>query len=392
MKIAKRSDNEQGILNTFEKLVALDSPSRKERPVAEFIKKELSQLDVVLKEDQAGEKIGGSTGNIIAELPAADSRHDAAPLLLLSAHMDKVQPGTGTEMQILENYITAAGDNILGADDLAGVAAILEALKRIESKKASRGPLKLIFSVAEEEGLQGAQNMDPDLLQNCDYGIVVDSEGAVGKIVYRAPFKIGFNARIKGQKAHSGINPDGGVNAIKIASLAISAMELGRIGEQTTANIGVIKGGVARNVVPDFIELQGEVRSHDKSKLRQQTEHMKAMIQKYTAEYGGEVEFDIELLYKGYSVSRNSPFVNFLVQTAESLNLPVEFAVSGGGSDANVFNAHGLPVVNLGTGFENAHSAAEKIKIDNLFKLVDFLESIIQNIGSDSNRIQRKND
>ncbi|MFW5985050.1 MAG: M20/M25/M40 family metallo-hydrolase [Halanaerobiaceae bacterium] len=365
------------IINTFKELVSLDTKPRQEGQIADLLKKKLARLGFTVREDQAGDLIGGETGNLLAELAPTPGKEDLPPLLF-SAHMDKVQPGLGCNPRVGSRYITSAGDNNLGADDLAGVTGIIESLKFIKKHKIEHGKIKIIFTVAEEEGLLGAKKLDPLEVKDCAYGFVLDAEGDVGTIIYRAPFKMKFNARIKGKPAHAGIAPGRGVNAIKIASHAISAMNLGQIDEETTANIGVIKGGVARNVVPDLIELEGEVRSHDQQKLNNQVEEMKGLINKYVKSYQGEVEFDISLLYQGYCLEKDSPLLDYLSWRARELDIPINYKAGGGGSDACVFNGWGLTTINLGIGIENAHSPREKIKKKNLFNLVRYLVAIIK--------------
>ena len=370
--------NKKRIINTFLELVSLDSSPGNERAVARVIKNKLGKLPCTIREDQAGKKIGGSTGNIIVDFSPSPGQEEN-PVLLLSAHMDKISPGTGSKPRISGDYITSANDGSLGADDLAGVTGIIEGLRNIQKQGIKRGPIKIIFTVAEEEGLQGAKCLNDRELKDCDYGAVFDAEGDIGTIIYRAPYKMKFNAVIRGQSAHAGIEPGKGINAIKIASQAISNMNLGVIDEETTANIGVIRGGVARNVVPDLIELQGEVRSHSMDKLKEVIQEMKKITQKAVHQYRGEVDFDISLLYQGFSLNKNNPFVKYTAGVVRELNLPLRFQVSGGGNDACIFNNRGVPALNLGTGIENAHSDNEKIKKENLYRLVKFIISLLTN-------------
>ena len=362
------------ITETFKQLVQINSLSLEEREMADILKVELQNLGFEVDEDNTGDKINGNAGNVIAELAGDES----LPSLLLSAHMDRVEPGINIKPVIKNGYLKSKGDTILAADDVAGITGILEALKIVKDKNIPHGKIKVIFTVAEELGLQGAKNLDPIHYQDLDLGVVYDAEGKVGNIIYTGPTKAKFNAVIRGQASHAGISPNKGVNAIKISSLSISAMNLGQIDNDTTANIGVIRGGVARNIVPDLVELEGEARSQKNTKLKQQINHMKGIINKYVNKYKGEVDFNIEVLYHNFSLDLDSDIINILNKAAEKIGLEVDFLESCGGNDANIFNNQGLPTANLGIGMENAHSKIEKIKIKYLQQLVEYTVSIIK--------------
>jgi len=365
------------IVNTFMHLVTVDSLSCQEREMCEKLKKNLRALNFRVKEDRAGEKIAGNSGNIIAELPG-DNR---LPSILLSAHMDRVKPGKGIKPVIKNSYIISQSDTVLGADDLAGVTGILEALKIVQKNDIPHGKTKVIFTVAEEKGLLGAKNLAPEYYQDLDYGVVFDAAGPVGNIIYQGPTKSKFNATIRGKPSHAAINPDQGIDAIKISSLAISSMNLGKIDQETTANIGVIRGGVARNVVPDFVELEGEVRSHQKYKLNKQINHMKEKMNKYVDKYNGDIDLDIEVLYESFSLNSDSELIKMLKIAAELSGLNIQYVKSCGGNDANIFNKQGLPTVSLAVGAENVHSRQEKIRITELLNLVKYTVNIIKTSG-----------
>ncbi len=369
--------NKNRLVKLFMKLVQIDSPSLRERKMADTLTEMLGALGGDVKEDGTGEIIGGNAGNLIADFPG----EDGYPLILLSAHMDRVEPGRGIEPVIREGYIESAGETILAGDDLIGVAAILETLQILKEEEIVHGPVRIIFSVAEEMGLLGAKHIDPELILNSDYGIVYDVDGDVGTIVYKAPSQNKFNVIIKGKAAHAGMNPGDGVNAIKIASKAISDMKIGQIDEETTANIGVIKGGKARNIVPDLVELEGEARSQRDQSLKEQIAHMRQVIETAVSKYGGQAEFDIKRLYSRFELKKDNRVVMDVSKSIKELNLPVVYKVSGGGSDANIYNEMGLSTVNIGTGMEKVHSTDERVKIENLVKLVELNLNIIKNAG-----------
>ncbi|MFW5782047.1 MAG: M20/M25/M40 family metallo-hydrolase, partial [Candidatus Muiribacteriaceae bacterium] len=208
--------NQERLIKEFFTLVSIDSASREEREIVDYTKNRLSKLGCEVKEDDTGEKIGGNAGNVVATYPG-DSK---APVIMLSAHLDRVKPGKGIKPIIKDNYIISGGNTILAGDDIIGVASIIEALTVLNEENIPHGNVKLIFTVAEEIGLLGAKNINDYELKGIDYGLVYDGDGDVGTIIYKAPTKYKFNSVIKGKSAHAGMAPENGVNAIKIASKA----------------------------------------------------------------------------------------------------------------------------------------------------------------------------
>lgn len=366
---------ENRLINLFMELVQIDSPSCGERKMADRLKKDLRDLGAIVYEDNTGEKINGNTGNLIAEFKG----NSQFPVLLLSAHMDRVEPGKNIRPKIKDDYIVSNGKTILGADDIIGVAAIIETLKIIKEKNINHGDIIIVFSVAEEIGLQGAKHLDKKILDKADYGVVLDVDGDVGTVVYKAPTQIKINSTIKGKAAHAGINPVDGVNAIKIASKAISEIKLGQIDEETTANIGVIKGGRAINIVPEIVKLEGEIRSHSKEKLLRQTNHMKQSLEAAANHFKGEISFEINRLYTKFELNKESDIIKTVAKSIKELNYDLIFLVSGGGSDANIFNEKGLETVNLGVGMEFVHSTQERVSIENMINTTKLLLKIITN-------------
>ncbi|ACL69438.1 M20/M25/M40 family metallo-hydrolase [Halothermothrix orenii] len=365
--------NKDRIVKLFKELVQIDSISLEERLMVDRLTQELKDLGADVVEDETGKKIGGNAGNIIADFRG----NKDVPSLVLSAHMDRVQPGKGIKPVIKGDYITSSGDTVLGGDDLVGVCAILETLRVLKEDNVSTGPLKIIFTVAEELGLQGGKYLHSSHLAEADFGVVLDADGDIGTIINRAPSQIKFNAIIKGRSAHAGMNPERGINAIKIASQAISSMRLGRINKYTTANIGVIKGGIATNVVPDMVVLEGEARSHHEMELNKQVEHMKGVIEKAVERYSGSAEFKLKKLYSSFSLEENKQPVKYVKEIGEKLGYNVNCIASGGGSDANIFNEKGLPTVNLGIGMENVHTREERVKIKSLVDITEYVTNLV---------------
>ncbi|MEJ6950967.1 M20/M25/M40 family metallo-hydrolase [Natronospora cellulosivora (SeqCode)] len=367
--------NKKRLINLFMELVRIDSVSKEEREVADRIIREFTNLGFLIKEDSSSSKTGSTAGNLIIDIPGNNSY----PRILLSAHMDRVEPGRGIEPVIDGEYIKSKGDTVLAGDDLIGVVAIIEALRILKENEIDHPPLKIIFTVAEEIGLLGAKHLDPAEVLECDLGFVFDVDGEIGTVVNRAPTQLKFNAKIKGKAAHAGINPKAGINAIKIVSLALSEMNLGQIDKETTANIGVIKGGKASNIVPEDVELEGEIRSHSDEKLAKQEKDMKNLLELSAKKYKGQVSFDIEKLYSSFAISKESGIIRLVEKSAGDLNLPFSLKDSGGGSDANIFNEIGLETLNLAVAMENVHSSEEQVKISNFYSLVNLILKIIEN-------------
>lgn len=363
------------VIDLFLELVQIDSISLEEREMADRLIDELKSLGGEVYEDNTAEKIDGQAGNVVGYFKGNEDYLS----ILLSAHMDRVEPGKGIKPVIRGNYIYSSGDTVLGGDDIIGVSAILELIRRIKEEGIEHGNLKVVFSAAEELGLLGASGLDSGEISSLDIGIVLDVDGDVGTIVYKAPAQFKFNAVIKGKSAHAGMHPEDGINAIKISSKAISDIKLGQIDEETTANIGVINGGKAINIVPEIVELEGEVRSHSELKLEKQLKHMKKVINQAVEKYGGSVKYAIEKLYPGFELPLESDIIRLIQHSMQELRLPIKYMVSGGGSDANIFNRLGLPTVNLGVGMEKVHSNKETVCINNIIKLVELLIRVIKN-------------
>lgn len=368
--------NEQRLVDLFMDLVKIDSETRKERLMANRLKVELEKLGLEVHEDNSGEKIGGTAGNLIGILKG----NTDAPTLMLSAHMDRVSPGEGIEPVLENGIISSKGETILAADDLAGVAAIIEAIQILQEDNIEHGDVKILFTVAEEGGLNGSKNVNPDEIQ-ADFGVCYDSAGDVGTIVTQGPAQYRFEAVVHGKAAHAGVDPSAGINAIKVTSLAISEMKLGQIDEETTANIGVIKGGKATNIVPDRVELLGEARSRNQDKLEAQIEHMRDIMQRCAEKYGAKVDIKSELMYPAYSFGPNDEIVKIAEEAAQLIGVQTELVPSGGGSDANIINGYGLPTINLGIGMENVHSIEEKISVANLVNAAKYTVAMIQTVA-----------
>ncbi len=367
--------NRKRLLATFLQLVQIDSPSFREREVADFVQNVLAELSLHVFEDQAARRINGQAGNLYARWPGTG----AGPAILFCVHLDTVEPGRRVKPQVREGVVYGGGRTVLGADDKAGIAAVIEALRVIRERDLSTPPVELVFTVAEEQGLIGAKHLEAGLI-TAGYGFVLDSDGPPGKIIIRAPSQDRIVATVWGQAAHAGINPEAGINAIQAAARGIAGLRLGRIDEETTANIGVIQGGVATNIVPERVTVEGETRSLDDGKRAALTAEIRRLFTEGVESAGGRVEFEVEQLYPSFRLAPEDPVVQIAVRAAARVGLEPRLGQSGGGSDANILNALGVPTANLSCGMQKVHTTEEFIVIEDLVKSTELVLEIIKGV------------
>ena len=363
--------NKRRLINTFKKLVRIDSPSYHESKVMKYLKKELRAKGI--KSYEVGRLPKGEAGSLAAYIPG---RGATRPCILLNAHVDTVWPGKNIRPTERNGHIYSDGSTILGADNKAGVAAILEVIRTLKEKKLPHPPLRVIFTIAEETGLQGAKVL-PDKVMKADFGLTLDG-GDIEKVICKAPTQYSLTATIIGRTAHAGIHPEDGINAIKVASTAIAQMKLGRIDKETTANIGVIKGGTATNIIPETVELKGEARSHDMRKLDRQVEHMERALLKACQHYRARLKLKVERMYRSFELGKDSSFIAMVIAGMKAAGIKPVIEKTGGGSDANIFNEWGIPTVILGVGADHVHTNREQIKVDDL---VNGTEAVVNIIG-----------
>ncbi|HZP42521.1 MAG TPA: M20/M25/M40 family metallo-hydrolase [Candidatus Binatia bacterium] len=342
-------------------LVQIDSLSRREGRIAARLADELRALGASVEVDDAGAAVGGETGNVIAHVPGTA----AGEPLLLCAHMDTVEPGTGVRPVVEGDVIRTDGTTVLGGDDKSGVAIVCECVRVCRERGIPHPPLEVVFTICEEVGLLGAKHLDVDRVR-ARRGLVFDSD-AVGFVFTRAPGSNGLDVVVRGRAAHAGMAPERGVSAIQVAAEAIAGMRLGRLDEETTANLGVIRGGRATNIVPDEVHVRGEARSHDLAKLEAQTAHMRARFEEAAARHpGASVTVTVERQYDPMDVADDSGVMRLLHAAAAKAGRKVESAGMGGGCDANVLNRRGFEVVNLGTGMREIHTTNEWLKVSDM--------------------------
>jgi len=362
--------NHERLKNLLIELIKIDSLSRKEYDVAMRLKREMEDLGADVSVDDAGERVGGNVGNLIAHFTG--TAPEAMPILL-SAHMDTVVPGEGIVPILDGDILRTDGRTVLGGDDKSGVAIICEVLRVIKENRFPCSDVDVVFTICEEAGLIGAKCLDVNRLR-ARTGLVLDSD-SVGFLFTKAPAANRMEFRVHGLEAHAGVCPEKGVNAIKVAADGIAQMSLGRIDYETTANIGVIDGGMAVNIVPNSVILKGEARSHSPEKLDRQTEHMLRCLRDAAArhrldlagaQFSASVEAKIERDYECMDVSDGAPIVQLVRAAAKNLRVDVKTLATGGGCDANVLNQKGLEVANLSTGMREIHTVKEWLDLKDL--------------------------
>lgn len=350
--------NEKRLLDRFLDYVQIDSPTKEELKFANFLKSELQRLGLEVYMDNAGGKVGSNSGNVIGRLKA----NAEGESILLSSHMDTVSPSRGIKPKIEDGVIYSDGTTILGADDKAGVSAIMEALETIKDKNIPHGEIEIVFTIFEEGGLFGAKNLDYNKL-NAKKGFVFDSGGNPGVIIIQGPAQNKIIAKFIGKEAHAGVAPETGISAIQMAVEAISKMKLLQIDEETTANIGSISGGGATNIVTKEVDIKAESRSLDNDKLNEQTDHMVKCCEDAAKKFGGKVEVKVENTYTAFNIEKDHEVVKSVERACAALGLKPKATTSGGGSDTNIFNNNGIDAVNLGIGGSKAHTLEENLNI-----------------------------
>lgn len=374
--------NRQRLTDEFARLAAITSPPLREGKIARYLADRLSALGAEVLFDDAAAATGGEVGNLIARFPAAGKPGDP---LLLSVHMDTVEPGGEVVPVLNDGVFTSSSGTILGADDKAGIAELIEALEVVRERGIARGPVEVVVTIAEEIGLVGAKHLDFSLLK-ARHGFALDTTG-VGHMVLRAPGANRIKVEITGRESHAGVAPELGVSAIQTAALALAAMRLGRIDAETTANFGRIEGGVACNIIPGRVFLEGEARSHDPAKLEAQTSHMVSCFEsaadQMTRTIGTEtvrphVKIDIESDYRRMAVAEDAPVTLLALEAAKAAGQPLDIRLGGGGSDANIFNAHGIETIILATGMRDVHSPKESVKVDDMVTVAGLLVEVLR--------------
>jgi tripeptide aminopeptidase len=369
--------NKARILETFLTLVRTDSQTRREGKIADLLEQKLQALGFTVTRDQAGAAIGGETGNLIAKLPGTAG---SKPLLLCS-HMDRVSPGEGIQPQVKDGLITSDGTTILAADDVAGLSAILEGVQTAIELAIDRPDLEVVFTIAEEGGLNGAKNLDVAQLKATE-AFIIDSGTPVGCLINQAPAQTKVTYRMVGRAAHGGVEPEKGINAMVVAAHALTRLKLGRIDEETTANLGLAKGGAATNIVLETFEMKGDVRSLVTEKMEAQVRHMTETFEDVAREMGARLEADIQFSYGPVNLKPGAEVLERGFAAMRRAGLEPKLRATGGGSDANVFNTRGIEATNLGCGYKGAHGLNESLPVSELERIGDVVVALIQEYAS----------
>jgi tripeptide aminopeptidase len=356
-------------------MVQITSLSLKEKNFSDFLCNKLKDLGLEVYIDAAGEKCGGNTGNIIATLKG----NVQAPTIMLGAHMDTVVPGENIKPQIRDGVIYSDGTTILGSDDKAGIAAILEAIRYIKENNLKHGDLELVFFIAEEGGLFGSKHLDYSRVKS-KMAFILDSGGPVGDVIVQGPAQMKIFADFKGKAAHAGVAPENGINAIQVAARAIDNMKLLRIDHETTANVGTIAGGSATNIVTDAVNVKFEARSLNNDKLKKQTDHMVECINKACEEFNTTCDIQVILSYPAFTIEKESDIAKLVTRAIEGIGLTADLKSTGGGSDTNVLNGNDIAAVTLAIGMNNVHTTAENIEIESIVKSAELVAAIIQHV------------
>lgn len=367
--------NQERLLQEFMELVQVDSETKYEAEICRVLKQKLMDLGLDVFEDDSQKVTGHGSGNLIAFLKGnAD-----APCIYFTSHMDTVTPGKGIKPSVQDGFVVSDGTTILGSDDKAGLAAILEGIRVLKEQQIPHGDIQLVITAGEESGLVGAKALDPQHLK-AEFGFAFDSTGPVGDIIVSAPTQAKVKATIYGKSAHAGVNPEDGISAIQVASKAISKMPLGRIDSETTANIGRFEGGGATNIVCDRVDIFAEARSLVPHKMEAQVQAMKEAFETTAAEYNTTADVEIAVMYPGFKYSAEDLVVQVAMEAVKRIERQPQLLSSGGGSDANVIAGHGIPTVNLAIGYQHIHTKQERMPIEELNKTAELFVAIAQQV------------
>lgn len=360
------------VVSLFTELAALPSPPGEEREVADRVTGYLRDLALEVDEDDVGAKIGSTIGNLFTRL---EPTSEGVPLFFC-AHLDTVPPEGPIEPVLEDGVLRNSAGTILGADNKAAVAVMLEATRRVLAEGRPHAGIELLFTPKEEVGLLGAAAFDADRLR-ARVGYVYDQAAPIGEVILGAPHAHAMQVRFHGRPSHSGMFPEEGRSAIAAAARAITDFRLGRVDEETTANVGVIEGGTAGNIVPEWCTFLAEARSQDEAKLADLVQEMLEAIT-FAAELGEcEVETQMKKSYRGYRFRRDDLPVRLACDALQRTGHEPTLGLSGGAADANVFNERGLACVNLANGMANIHTPDEQISVADLEAMIDVTLALV---------------
>src|SRR5437870_4839052 len=361
------------VIDLFTELAALPSPPGAERAVADVVVRYLRDLGLEVEEDDAGEQVGSTIGNLYCRVEPTDG---SGRPIFLCAHLDTVPPEGPIEPVIEDGVVRNAGGTILGADNKSAVAVMLEGTRRVLVENRPHSGIELVFTPKEEVGLLGAAAFRHERLQ-ARIGYVYDQAAPIGDVILGAPYSQALEVRFHGRAAHSGMYPEEGRSAIAAAARAIADLRLGRIDEETTANVGTIQGGTAGNIVPEWCSFLAEARSHDERKLADVVQEMLDAISFAAGLEDCEVETEVHKSYRGYRFKRDDEVVRLAHAALERAGYTPSYGLSGGAADANVFNERGLQCLNLANGMQDIHTPDERIAVEDLDGMVEVTLALV---------------
>ena len=361
------------VVDLFLELAAIPSPPGEERAVADVVIGYLRDLGLAVDEDGAATTVGSTMGNVYCRL---EPTNGGGTPIFLCAHLDTVPPDGALEPVIDDGVVRNAGGTILGADDKSAVAAMLEGVRRVLAENRPHGGIELLFTPKEEVGLLGAIAFDHERLA-ARVGYVYDQAAPIGDVILGAPHSQAMQVRFHGRAAHSGMYPEEGRSAIAAAARAIADLRLGRVDEETTANVGLIQGGTAGNIIPEWCTLDAECRSHDERKLAELVQEMLDAFSFAAGLEDCEVETKVSKSYRGYRFKQSDPVVQIAHGALERSGYTPSYGLSGGAADANVFNERGLSCLNLANGMEDIHTPDERIRVEDLEGMVEVTLALV---------------
>ncbi|MFN4132484.1 MAG: M20/M25/M40 family metallo-hydrolase, partial [Caldimicrobium sp.] len=373
--------NPERLILEFKTLLSIESPSLKEGKLAYYLADLFDALGYVSFFDRSSEATGSEVGNLILKIPGSI---ESTPLLFC-AHLDTVGPYENLEIIEEGDILKSNGKTILGADDKAGIAILVEIARILKENPFPHPPLEIVFTTAEEIGLLGAKNLDFKHLK-ASYGFILDAENPED-IILAAPSSYQFILKVYGKSAHAGIEPEKGINAIKILAQIVANLPTGRLDEETTMNIGKINGGNYVNIVPDLAFVEGEIRSHNENKLENLKKEIEEITNDIISNYPHRIEnlpsyhIHFKNVFKAFRIAEGDPLVKLVKKAGENLGLDLKFKIKEGGSDANVFNERGIKSLILGTGMQRVHTTEEFIKKSDLIKAANLVLEIIKIAG-----------
>ncbi len=366
------------LLMEFQNLLSINNPSFKEMAIASYLADIFSPLGYRCVFDRSAEYTGSEIGNLIVYIPGTLPQKP----IFFCAHLDSVPPCENIKFIDEGAIIRSDGHTVLSADNKAGIAILVELGRVLAERSIPHPPIELIFTTAEEVGLLGAKFLDFSLLTS-EEGFVLDAENPE-EVINQAPSSLVYRLVVKGKSAHAGIEPEKGINAIQIASLILSQLPTGRIDEETTANIGLVKGGTQTNIVPELCEAEGELRSHSPQKLEKLKLEIKSKVEEIFSrlpkDENGFPKYDLNFksVFKGFHIPPEDPLCQLIKKAGERINLSLKFKKKEGGSDANIFNANGKKCLILGVGMHRVHTKEEYLVKAELIKAAQLVFEIVK--------------